>query len=59
MWNQVNCTKNHYANVGTSSPYKQWSYPMVSCPHHLPSATGQALGKGLLFDECLDRTLDK
>jgi hypothetical protein len=34
MWNQVNCTKNHYANVGTSSPYKQWSYPMVSCPHH-------------------------
>ena len=33
MWNQVNCTKNHYANVGTSSPYKQWSYPMVSCPH--------------------------
>ena len=35
MWNQVNCTKNHYANVGTSSPYKQWSYSMVSCPHHL------------------------
>jgi hypothetical protein len=35
MWNQVNCTKNHYANVGTSSPYKQWLYPMVSCPHHV------------------------
>ena len=24
-----------------------------------PSATGQALGKGLLFVECLYRTLDK
>ena len=36
MWNQVNCTKNHYANVGTSSPYNQWSYPMVSCPRQVP-----------------------
>jgi hypothetical protein len=35
MWNQVNCSKNHYANIGTSSPYKQWSYPMVSCPHQV------------------------
>ena len=33
MWNQVNCTKNHYGKVGASSPYKQWSYPKVSCPH--------------------------
>ena len=43
MWNQVNCTKNHYANVGTSSPYKQWSYPMVSCPHHLVSFPSSAI----------------
>ena len=34
MWNQVNCTKNHYTNIGTSLPYNQWSYPMVSYPHH-------------------------
>jgi hypothetical protein len=34
MWNQVNCTQNYYANIGTSAPYNQWSYPMVSCPHH-------------------------
>ena len=34
VWNQVNCTKNHYEKVGASSPYKQWSYPKVSCPHH-------------------------
>ena len=33
MWNQVNCTKNHYANIGISSPYNQWSYLKVSCPH--------------------------
>jgi hypothetical protein len=33
MWNQVNCTQNYYANLGTSTPYNQWSYAMVSCPH--------------------------
>jgi hypothetical protein len=37
MWNQVNCTQNYYANVGTSAPYNQWSYPLVSCPHLLGS----------------------
>jgi len=36
MWNQVNCAKNHYGKVGASSPYKQWSYPKVSCPPHPP-----------------------
>jgi hypothetical protein len=36
MWNQVNYTKNHCANVGTSSPYNQCSYPKVTCPHHCP-----------------------
>jgi hypothetical protein len=35
MWNQVNCTQNYYANVGTSAPYNQWSYLLVSYPHHL------------------------
>jgi hypothetical protein len=34
MWNQVNCTQNYYVNVETSTPYNQWSYPLVSCPHH-------------------------
>jgi hypothetical protein len=34
MWNEVNCTKNHFANIRTSSPYKQWSYLTVSCPRH-------------------------
>jgi hypothetical protein len=29
----VNCTKNHHANVGMSSPYNQWSYPNMSCPY--------------------------
>jgi hypothetical protein len=33
MWNQVNCTKNHYAKVGMRSPYNQWSYPKVCCPY--------------------------
>ena len=33
IWNQVSCTKNYYANVETSSPSNQWSYPKVSCPH--------------------------
>ena len=33
MWNQVNCAKNHYGKVGEISPYKQWLYPKVSCPH--------------------------
>jgi hypothetical protein len=33
MWNQVNCTQNYYANIGTSAPYNQWSYLLVSCPH--------------------------
>ena len=38
MWNQVNCTKNHYANIGMKSPYNQWSYPKVSYPHQwIPS----------------------
>jgi hypothetical protein len=36
MWNQVNCTQNYYANVGTSAPYNKWSYLLVSCPHQLP-----------------------
>jgi hypothetical protein len=36
MWNQVNYTQNYYANVGTSAPYNQWSYPLVLCPHHKP-----------------------
>jgi hypothetical protein len=34
MWNQVNCTQNYYTNIGTNAPYNQWSYLMVSCPHH-------------------------
>jgi hypothetical protein len=34
MWNQVNCIQNYYVNVGMSAPYNQWSYPLVSCPHH-------------------------
>jgi hypothetical protein len=34
MWNQVNYIQNYYANIGTSVPYNQWSYMMVSCPHH-------------------------
>ena len=34
MWNHMNCTNNHYANIGMSSPYNHLSYPMVSCPHH-------------------------
>jgi hypothetical protein len=33
MWNQVNCTQNYYVNIGTSAPYNQWLYPLVSCPH--------------------------
>ena len=33
IWNQVSCTKSYYANVETSSPSNQWSYPKVSCPH--------------------------
>jgi hypothetical protein len=35
MWNQVNCTQNHYANIGMSAPYNLWLYPMVSCPHQM------------------------
>jgi hypothetical protein len=34
MWNQVNYTQSYYANIGTSALYNQWSYLMVSCPHH-------------------------
>ena len=34
MWNKVNCIRNHYANVRTSSPYNHCLYPKVSCPHH-------------------------
>ena len=33
MWNQVNYTKNYYTNIVVSSPYNQWSYLKVSCPH--------------------------
>jgi hypothetical protein len=41
MWNQVNCTQNYYANIGTSAPYNQWSYPMMSCPRHNVSGNNQ------------------
>jgi hypothetical protein len=42
IWNQVNYTKNHCANVGTSSPYHQCLYPKVSCPHQsLPTPIGK------------------
>jgi hypothetical protein len=37
MWNQVSCTKSYYANIKTSSPYNQWSYLKMSCPHHIIS----------------------
>jgi hypothetical protein len=39
MWNQVNYTQNYYANIGTSAPYNQWLYPLVSCPHQELSTT--------------------
>ena len=29
IWNLVSCTKSYYANVETSSPSNQWSYPKV------------------------------
>jgi hypothetical protein len=35
MWNQVSCTKSYYANIETSSPYNQWLYLEMSCPHHI------------------------
>jgi hypothetical protein len=34
MWNQVNCIQNCYANIGMNAAYNQWSYPLVSYPHH-------------------------
>jgi hypothetical protein len=40
MWNQVSCTKSYYANVETSSPYNQWLYLKVSCPHDASYAAG-------------------
>jgi hypothetical protein len=43
MWNQVNGTQNYYAKVGTSASYNQWSYPMVSCPHHRAAWMSPAL----------------
>jgi hypothetical protein len=49
MWNQVNCTKNYCANVGTSSPYNQCSYPKVSCPHQQWSNLLLFLAKGKFY----------
>jgi hypothetical protein len=56
MWNQVNYTQNYYANVGTSTPYNQWSYPLVLCPHQLlwfPGGAPNSNSSGLLVSELL------